>query len=75
MSNPIRKAVDAAGSIAELTRFLGLRSTNTVRKWLVAGHFPRSEWTGETNYAARIAKEYGLKKSELLPRRRNDAAA
>jgi len=65
MNNPIQKAVDAAGSCAALARFLGFRSSTTVRKWLAAGCFPRTEWTGETDYAERIAKKYGLKVSQL----------
>lgn len=37
-----------------LARLCGV-SYQAVRKWQRAGRLPRTEWTGETDYAARIA--------------------
>lgn len=33
-------------------------SREAARKWLAQGHLPRTEWTGETSYARRIAAAY-----------------
>lgn len=51
---PIWRAVQAIGSISAAARALGV-SNNAVRKWLKAQRLPRTEATGETNYAAQIA--------------------
>ena len=38
-----------------------------IHKWKKKGRFPRTEWTGETNYAQRIAEfDPEFTKSELL---------
>lgn len=41
-----------------------------VNKWIVAGRLPRTEWTGETNYARIIVRLSGgrLSREELVPR-------
>ena len=43
-------------------------SYQAVRKWERAGRLPRTEWTGETNYAEVIERltEGKIKKGELL---------
>ncbi|MTI13804.1 YdaS family helix-turn-helix protein [Sansalvadorimonas verongulae] len=40
-----------------------------VRKWKAKGRLPRTEWTGETNYALRIEKATNgkIKQSDLCP--------
>lgn len=41
-----------------------------IRKWESAGRLPRTEWTGETDHAAKIARMTGSKVSrrDLLKR-------
>ncbi len=42
-----------------------------VIKWVRKGHLPRTEWTGETNYAERIASAIDgiVSREELLSTR------
>jgi len=35
-------------------------SQPAVFKWSVTGRLPRTEWTGETNYAEKIFNAYGI---------------
>lgn len=37
-------------------------SREAARKWVEQGFLPRTEWTGETNYAERIAAAYELER-------------
>jgi hypothetical protein len=58
--NPISRCVDLAGGLVALTREVNKRIARPVtyqalRKWVVAGRLPRTEWTGETAYAAAIS--------------------
>lgn len=50
--NLISKAIDLVG-LAVLARACDV-SYQAVQKWNLKGRLPRSEWTGETNYASRI---------------------
>jgi hypothetical protein len=65
-SNPLTEAIRLVG-LGRLASGLG-RSGQAVRKWEAAGRLPRTEWTGETNYAEQIEKLTGgaVPKSELL---------
>lgn len=51
-SHPLQKAIARLG-LYKLARELGL-THQALRKWQRMGRLPRTEWTGETNYAERI---------------------
>jgi DNA-binding transcriptional regulator YdaS (Cro superfamily) len=59
MSNPsaLDLAVQKLGHAAT-ARACGV-SPRAVRKWQAAGRLPRTEWTGETDYAGRIERASG----------------
>lgn len=52
MTPPLKQAIQIVG-LTKLARALAV-SHQAVRKWQKAGRMPRTEWTGETNYSARI---------------------
>ncbi|MDN7490551.1 hypothetical protein QZM35_22835 [Burkholderia sp. AU45274] len=57
--NLIETAIATAGGITAFTKALNARiekpvTYQAVRKWAAKGHLPRTEWTGETHYAAAI---------------------
>jgi predicted site-specific integrase-resolvase len=52
--NLITQAIEIVG-LAPLAKSLNV-SYQAVRKWEKAGHLPRTEWTGETGYAAEIER-------------------
>lgn len=54
---PLDEALKIVGPTA-LARGLGL-TPKAVRKWKAAGRLPRTEWTGETQYAAAIERLTG----------------
>lgn len=56
-ADPIQAAIDIVG-LSTLARGLGV-THQAVRKWQRAGRLPRTEWTGETEYAAKIAEMSG----------------
>ncbi len=64
--NPISRAVDIVG-LATMAKVLGV-TYPAIRKWEAAGRLPRTEWTGETDYASKIesACEGKVTKAELL---------
>jgi len=53
-TNPITQAIDSVG-LGVLAAGLCV-SGQAVRKWEAAGHLPRTEWTGETDYSAAIQR-------------------
>lgn len=60
MAHPeLAKAIEIVG-LQDLARGLGV-SYQAVRKWEAAGRLPRTEWTGETEYADRIVELSGGK--------------
>jgi len=65
-ANLISKAVEIVG-LAELARKLGV-TYQAIRKWEKKGRLPRTEWTGETAYAAAIeqATQGKVTKEQLL---------
>lgn len=66
--NPISKAIAICG-LKQLETTC-LVSYQAIRKWEKAGRLPRTEWTGETNYAEKIAQacENKVTREELLQR-------
>lgn len=60
MTNPItpqKTALDVAFDILgpnKIARICGVKGPSAC-KWRAKGRLPRTEWTGETNYAAQIA--------------------
>jgi hypothetical protein len=54
--NPLEIAKGRLGltRIAEICQV----SREAARKWLLQGHLPRTEWSGETDYARIIAMDY-----------------
>lgn len=65
-TNLITKAIDIVG-LQKLAVACGV-SHQAVRKWERQGRLPRTEWTGETDYSAKIetATDGVVKKSDLL---------
>jgi predicted site-specific integrase-resolvase len=53
-ANLITEAIEIVG-LQPLADGLGV-TYQAIRKWEKAGRLPRTEWTGETNYAALIER-------------------
>ena len=51
---PLKKSIDDAGGVPVVALACG-KSPRAVYKWLAADCLPRTEYTGETRYAQRIA--------------------
>lgn len=54
---PIQKVIDIVG-LAPLARELGV-TYQAIRRWQKQGRLPRTEWTGETEYASTMEKLSG----------------
>ena len=52
MTNPVTLAIEHLG-LTPLARACGV-SYQAVRKWQRQGRFPRTEWTGETDYIGHV---------------------
>ncbi|MBJ2267784.1 hypothetical protein JFT60_10430 [Pseudomonas sp. MF6772] len=52
--NRIKKAVVDVGGTPTAAKTCGV-STRSVNKWIAAGRLPRTEYTGETSYAKKLA--------------------
>lgn len=52
--NALQIAIDALGPY-KIAKLVGLRGPS-IYKWRESGRLPRTEWTGETNYAEIIAR-------------------
>lgn len=52
--NAIAYAFEAVGGIGAAARVCG-RSYQALNKWRLAASLPRTDYTGETNYAERLA--------------------
>ncbi|MCP5158513.1 MAG: helix-turn-helix domain-containing protein [Gammaproteobacteria bacterium] len=79
-NHALANAVQALGSVAELARVCGVR-VSAAWRWIRRGHLPRTEWTGETHYAAMIenATQGAVTQEQLLsckptPRRKPGAS-
>ena len=64
--NPLQVSIETIGPY-KLAELVGLRGPS-IYKWLQRGQLPRTEWTGETNYAAVIVDAMGGKvtRAQLL---------
>ena len=50
----LRESIDQAEGVAKASAACGV-SQRAIYKWLAAETLPRTEYTGEINYAARLA--------------------
>lgn len=53
--SPLKKSIDDAGGVPVVALACG-KTPRAVYKWLSAECLPRTEYTGETHYAERIAE-------------------
>jgi DNA-binding transcriptional regulator YdaS (Cro superfamily) len=65
-NHPLERAIKRIG-LGKLAKHLGV-THQALRKWQRAGRMPRTEWTGESEYARRIEEVSGgaVKREELL---------
>lgn len=70
--NLISKAIEIVG-ICKLANACGVRY-QSIYKWEAKGRVPRTDWTGETDYASRIEKATNgqITRDQLLNFKRND---
>lgn len=50
----LKQAIDDAGGVPTVAAACGV-SPRAVYKWVASGCLPRTEYTGETDYAVRVA--------------------
>jgi len=69
MHTGLKKALQLAGGQTALANILEL-TPQAIQKWVANGSFPRTEWTGETEYVSLIAKKFKGKvtREQLLDR-------
>lgn len=58
--NEVKKAIRAVGGPAKAAEICE-RSVTAIQKWQSKGCLPRTEYTGKTNYAQRLANAAGGK--------------
>lgn len=63
---PLKKTIDDAGGVLAVATACG-KTPRAIYKWLVAGCLPRTEYTGETEYAKKIAELAGAKGKPFDP--------
>lgn len=56
----LHEAIDQIGGPEKAASICG-RSARAIYKWLAAGSLPRTEYTGETDYAVRLSASPGAK--------------
>lgn len=64
--NPITEVIERAGSVSEVAKVCGV-TYQAVRKWEVRRRLPRTEWTGETRYAEKLERRFGVSRHHLAP--------
>lgn len=70
--NPITKLIAKAGgsrtsALKSIAATCGLKSYQSILKWEENEKLPRTEWTGETNYAEKLEQAYGVSRHILAP--------
>lgn len=70
--NLISQAIQIVG-LSKLASICGIRY-QSLQKWQAKGRLPRTDWTGETNYASRIeeATKGVITRDQLLNLKRSD---
>lgn len=70
--NLISKAIEIVG-LCKLAQACGVRH-QSIYRWVEKGALPRTDWTGETDYASRIeeATKGAVTRDQLLNLKRND---
>lgn len=63
---PLKKTIDDAGGVPAVALACG-KTPRAVYKWLSADCLPRTEYTGETRYAERIAALAGANGKPFEP--------
>lgn len=73
--NLISKAIDLTG-LTNLAKACGV-TYQSVKRWEAKGRVPRTDWTGETDYASRIeeATKGVITRDQLLNLKRTDQSA
>ena len=56
MVTSLEDAIDKSGGAGAVAGMCGFTSPRAVYKWIANGSLPRTEYTGETDYADRMAK-------------------
>jgi hypothetical protein len=72
IENVVERAINLSGGPSVVADEFGL-SRQAVNKWTAQGFLPRTEWTGETDYAGALERMSGVSRDELLaakPRRK-----
>lgn len=62
--NTVKDVINEAGGVSVVAAAVNLRD-RSIYKWIQKNSFPRSEYTGETNYSSQIAvmcKSYSQEK-------------
>lgn len=70
----LRKAIECVGGAPKAAKACGV-SVRAVYKWLSADSLPRTEYTGETDYIARLAAAAADNGCPFDPAELRDAAA
>lgn len=55
MVSALKEAINKLGGVAQAATLCGV-SQRAIYKWLSSGTLPRTEYTGETHYASRLAE-------------------
>jgi hypothetical protein len=74
MTNPVTLSINALG-LMPMAKACGV-SYQAIRKWERIGRFPRTEWTGESDYIGRVVtaaaeKGQSITRDQLLVVSRN----
>jgi hypothetical protein len=70
----LKQAIDDAGGAATVAAACGV-SPRAVYKWVASGCLPRTEYTGETDYADRIAALASARGEHIVPFELRSSAA